>query len=170
MLSSSKKRKCHFNRENEEFKFTFTLLILYTSMSNVEAACVTKQPHDYKIHNSFGSKVNDNFLPSWIFQEGTCGCTVLYYTTLTDTRLLLRSEDPTYCSCYYEPNYNDASISSRDIAKMRESTNGQNCCSLLCAELCGCSTSCYSVPKYMELRRSFGSETLHVTKVDMAKA
>jgi len=116
-------------------------------MSNVEAACITKQPHHYKIHNSFGSKVNDNFLPSWIFQEGTCGCTVSYYTTLTDARLLLQSEDTTCCSCYYEPNYNDASIFLSDITKMRESTNGQNCCSLLCAKLCGCYTSCNSVPK-----------------------
>ncbi|CAF0728985.1 unnamed protein product [Adineta steineri] len=132
-------------------------------MSATKAVYVTKQPQNKDIYNGFGLMGNENFLQSWIFKEGTCGCTGSYYTTLTDTRLLLRTEDTKCCSCCCEQNYNDASIFLRDIAEMRESTESHDCCSFFCGKCC-------SGPKYMELRGSFGSEILHISKLDMLNA
>jgi hypothetical protein len=136
-------------------------------MSSVGAAYITKQPRDHDIHNSFGLMGNENHLRTWVFQEGTCGCTGSHYTTLTDTRLLLRSVDTECCRCCGEATHTDASIFLRDIAEMRESTESKDCCAHLCGKCCGC---CCRVPKYMELRGSFGTEILHVSQEDMTKA
>jgi hypothetical protein len=137
-------------------------------MARVGSRYVTKQPRDHDIHNSFGLMGNENHLNTWIFKEGTCGCTGSHYATLTDTRLLLRSEETRCCCCCCgELDHTDASIFLRDIAEMRESTEPKDCCSRLCGKCCGCCTCCCHVPKYMELRGSFGSEILHVSKTDM---
>lgn len=135
-------------------------------MSSVGSAYITKQPRDQDIHNSFGLMGNEHLLRTWVFKEGSCGCSGSHYTTLTDTRLLLRAEDTTCCSCCCAAGHNDASIFLRDIAEMRESTEGQDCCARMCCKCCSC---CCSTPKYMELRGTFGSEILHVSKTDMAK-
>src|SRR4051794_15454976 len=107
-------------------------------MASVGAAYITRQPRDQDIHNSFGLMGNENLLRIWTYQEGTCGCAGSYYTTLTDTRLLLRAEDTGCCTCCGEPTHSDASIFLRDIAEMRESTDAQDCGSRLCAKCCGC--------------------------------
>jgi hypothetical protein len=135
-------------------------------MASVGAAYITKQPRDYDIHNSFGLMGNEHLLRTWTFKEGTCGCTGSYYTTLTDTRLLLRFEDTACCSCCGEASHIDASIFLRDIAEMRESRDGQDCCSRACSTCCGC---CCHSPKHLELRGSFGTEILHVSHGDMPK-
>jgi hypothetical protein len=135
-------------------------------MTSVGAAYITKQPRDYEIHNSFGLMGNENLLRTWTFKEGACGCTGSYYTTLTDTRLLMRAEDSTCCSCCCPPTHADASIFLRDIAEMRESTENQDCCAHLCGKCCSC---CCHGPKFIELRGSFGTEILHVSKEDTPK-
>jgi hypothetical protein len=142
-------------------------------MSGVGAAYITKQPRNQNqdIHNSFSLMGNEHHLRTWIFKEGTCECTGSYYTTLTDTRLLLRFEDSTCCKCCSsEANHHDASIFLRDIAEMRESTQGRDSCAHSCGKCCGCCGCCCNTPKYMELRGTFGSEILHVSKEDMPKA
>jgi len=137
-------------------------------MASVGAAYITKQPRNQDIHNSFSLMGNEHHLRTWTFKEGTCGCTGSYYITLTDTRLLLRFEDTTCCRCCCsEASHHDASIFLRDIAEMRESSEGRDCCAHSCGGCCGC---CCHRPKYMELRGTFGSEILHVSKEDMPKA
>lgn len=129
---------------------------------------ITKQPtNPSNVHNSFRLLGNENLLHSWVFTEGSCGCTGSYYTTLTDTRLLLRSEDTKCCGCCCNPSYTDAAIFLRDIAEMRESTEAQDCCSRSLSKCCFC---CVNNPKFMELRGSFGSEILHLSMFDMLNA
>jgi len=137
-------------------------------MTNVRSAYVTSQPLDQNIHNSFALMGNEHLLRTWIFKEGTCDCSGSYYTTLTDTRLLLRSRDTGCCQCCSEPTHIDSSIFLRDIAEMRESNRGRDCCSRYC--VCGCCGCCCTTPKYMELKGTFGSEVLHVSKEDMPRA
>ncbi len=147
-------------------------------MASVGAAYLTRQPRNFDVHNSFGLMGNENHLRTWTFEEGACGCTGSYYASLTDTRLLLRSEDSTCCTCNCcnEGDHEDASIFLRDIAEMRESKAGQGCCASCWGKCCGCCTCCDSPgccchsPKHLELRGAFGSEILHVSKEDMLKA
>ncbi|CAF3520633.1 unnamed protein product [Rotaria sp. Silwood1] len=141
-------------------------------MSSVGAAYVTKQPRDSEIHNSFALMGNEHFIRSWEMREESCDCSGSHYTTLTDTRLLLRTMDTTCCSCCCEPGHIDASIFLRDIAEIRETTERQDCCSSLCTKCCGCCgccNCCCDTKKYLEVRGVFGSEILHVSKGEMLK-
>jgi hypothetical protein len=120
---------------------------------------------------------NENLLNAWTFKEGACGCSGSYHTSLTDTRILLRAEDSTCCSCNCcnEAGHVDASIFLRDVAEMREARN-QGCCITCWTKCCGCCTCCDTPgccchnPKRLELRGAFGTEVLHVSKEDMHKA
>ena len=138
-------------------------------MTNVGAAYIRKQPRDQDVHNSFGLMGNENLLRTWVLEEGRCGCSGSHYTSLTDTRVLLRAEDTTCCRCCGEANHTDASIFLRDIAEMRETTDSGDCCSNGCCTCCGCCAGSSSSRKFMELRGTFGTEILHVSKEDMLK-
>ncbi|CAF2709748.1 unnamed protein product [Rotaria sp. Silwood2] len=141
-------------------------------MSSVGAAYITKQPRDVEIHNTFALMGNEHFIRSWATTEGTCDCSGSYYTTLTDTRLLLRSMDTTCCSCCCEPGHMDVSIFLRDIAEIRESSDNEDCCSCCCTKCCACCGCCKRYcggKKYLEIRGVFGSEILHVSKADILK-
>lgn len=133
-------------------------------MASVGAAYIRKQPYD--IHNSFGLMGNENLLRTWEYREDSCSCAGSYYTTLTDTRLLLRAEDTKCCTCCSEPKHADASIFLRDIAEMRESRESQDCCTRCCPACCSC---CCNTAQYMEVRGTFGKEILHVSKEDLTK-
>lgn len=135
-------------------------------MASVGAAYISKQPGDYDIHNSFGLMGNEHFLRNWTYKEGACGCGDGHYITLTDTRLLLRAEESTFCCCCCDPGHTDATIFLRDIAELRETTDGVGCCALCCGKCCGC---CCRPPKYIQVRGSFGSEILFVSKLDAQK-
>lgn len=135
-------------------------------MTSVGAAYIRKQPQAQDIHNSFGLMGNENLLRTWEFKEGRCSCSGSYYTALTDTRLLLRSEDTTCCACCSEVTHTDASIFLRDIAQMRESRESEDCCTRTCPRCCTC---CCTVSKFMEVRGTFGSEILHISKEDMSR-
>ena len=139
-------------------------------MTSVGAAYISRQPRDYEIHNSFGLMGNEHLLRAWTFKDEGCGCSNGgYFITLTDTRLLLRSQDSVCCASCCTASHTDASIFLRDIAEMRESTDGEDCCARCCAKCCACCTCCCRVPKYVQIRGSFGSEILHVSKVDLPK-
>ena len=138
-------------------------------MSTAKPNYVTSQPRPQDLHNTFDLMGNENFLRSWKFEEKSCGCTDSYYTTLTDTRLLLRSEDTTCCSCCCEPNHTDSAIFLRDIAEMREITDATDCCTSCWAKCCPC-CSCCRVPKFIEIRGSFGQKEIYLDKPDFAKA
>lgn len=138
-------------------------------MSSVGAAYIARQPRDYDIHNSFTLMGNEHFLRSWLLEEEGCGCADSHYTTLTDTRLLLRSMNTKCCSCCCEPGHIDTSIFLRDIAVIREATETQDCCSRSCNACCGCCTCCCRKEKFIEVRGSFGSEKIHVAQTDLVK-
>jgi hypothetical protein len=146
-------------------------------MAAVGAAYISRQPRSFDVHNSFGLMGNENLLRTWIFRDEGCGCAGSYYTNLTDTRLLLRAEDSTCCSCSCcgEHGHADASIFLRDIAEIRESKESQGCCTRFCAKCCGCCGCCESSgccchsPKHLEVRGVFGSEIIHVSKEDVPK-
>ncbi|CAF4540309.1 unnamed protein product [Rotaria sp. Silwood1] len=134
-------------------------------MSKVGSAIITKQPHNFQIHNSFILMGNEIFLHEYTFADDTCGCANTYHTTLTDTRLLTRSETTCCCNSSYESDHLDASVFLRDIAEIRELAETRHCCSLLCDSCCGC---CCRPSSWMEVRGSFGSETLYISKADKA--
>ncbi|CAF1090086.1 unnamed protein product [Rotaria sordida] len=134
-------------------------------MSKVGSTIITNQPHNYEIHNSFILMGNEIFLQRYKFEDGGCGCTTIYHTTLTDTRLLIRSETTCCFNCSYEPDHLDASLFLRDIAEIRELTATRHCCSSLCDYCCGC---CCRPSSFIEVRGSFGSEKLYVSKADKA--
>lgn len=137
-------------------------------MTGVGAAYIRKQPFD--IRNSFGLMGNENLVRVWEYREETCSCSGSYYTTLTDTRLLLRSEDTKCCTCCSEPKHADASIFLRDIAEIRESRDSQNCCVRCCPTCCcACCNSCCNIAQYLEVRGTFGKEILHLSKQDMPR-
>jgi hypothetical protein len=139
-------------------------------MTSVGAAYISKQPRDYDIQNSFGLMGNEHFLRDWTYKEGPCECGDTHSITLTDTRLLLRAQESTCCCCCGEPGHTDATIFLRDIAELRETTEGLGCCALCCAHCFGsCCRCCCQVPKYIQIRGSFGSEILYVSKKDSPK-
>jgi hypothetical protein len=139
-------------------------------MTSVGSAYISKQPRDYDIHNGFALMGNEHLLRTWAHKEGPCDCGDGHFISLTDTRLLLRSEESTCCCCCCDPGHNDAAIFLRDIGELRETTDGLGCCAVCWAKCCGpCCTCCCRVPKYIEVRGSFGSEILHVSKEDAQK-
>ncbi|CAF2497173.1 unnamed protein product [Rotaria sp. Silwood2] len=134
-------------------------------MSKVGSAIITKQPRNYEIHNSFILMGNEIFLHEYTFEDGICGCSTTYHTTLTDTRLLTRSEITCCYNCSYEPDHMDASVFLRDIAEIREFEKTRHCCSSLCDICCEC---CFHPSSLIEVRGTFGSEKLYVSKADRA--
>jgi hypothetical protein len=122
---------------------------------------ITQQPPDLDISNSFSLMGNEKFLHTWTFEELVCGCGGTYYTTLTDTRLLLRSEEVNRYNCCCKSSRTDKSIFLRDISEMRESRETRNCCSSLCTNCCR------REQKSIEIRGTFGSEILHIPQTEM---
>jgi hypothetical protein len=141
-------------RANKKFFF------LVIAMSKNVSSPVTNQPHPDGFNNHFSLMGNEIFLQEWTFKEGCGGCSAIYHTILTDTRLLIRSETKSCCA----PDYNDVSMFLRDIAEMRVTTENHDCCSKLCAKCCAC---CCHGPKLIELKGVFGSQVLHIPKADM---
>lgn len=128
-------------------------------MTRVSSAPVTTQPDNYDIDNTFTRMGNEVLVHECMFQEGNCGCITKYYTTLTDARLLLRTETT---NCRYQPLYSDVSIFLRDIAELRRSTEARDNC-----DFCRCCVRCCRSPTILEIRGVFGSKTLHVPNEDM---
>ena len=136
-------------------------------MSTPKPAYISNQPRNTEIMNSFDLMGNENLLRTWSFEEKSCGCTDSYHVTLTDARLLLRSEDATCCGCV-DSNHSDSSIFLRDIAEIRESIEGSDdCCH--CPRCCPCCGCCCSTSKFLEIRGVFGSKSLHLKKEDLPK-
>jgi hypothetical protein len=125
-------------------------------MSKIGPNQITKQPQNDEIHNGFGIMGNEILLKQWKFEETTLGCSTIYHMILTDTRLLIRKETTGCC----DSDHTDFSVFLRDIAEIRESSEGYNCC-----PFCTC---CCRAPKVMKIRGAFGSHTLHIPKAHMA--
>ena len=113
-------------------------------MSRIASAAITAQPH---VHNSFRLMGNEKFEQEWTTHDGVLCCGTTHYATLTDTRILLRQEESRCCA---ESSHLDASLFLRDIAEMNESSENKFCCS--------------SALTLVELRGTFGSEKLFVSK------
>lgn len=137
-------------------------------MNPVRSAVVTTQPRRIEIANSFELMGNENLLNSWEIEDKRCACGESHNVTLTDARLLLRSEDMNCCGCC-DSDHTDSSIFLRDIAEMRESTTGDDRCSWCCIQRCPCCSCCCSISKLIEIRGIFGSKYLHVKKEDLPK-
>jgi hypothetical protein len=129
-------------------------------MTRIDSAPVTKQPTNYEIYNTFGVMGNETVLHETVYEEKTCGCATNYHTTLTDARLLIRSEP---IGCCNRRNHSDVSVFLRDIAEMRETTETRDNCGC-----CVCCVRCCHFPKILEIRGAFGSKTLHIPKDDLA--
>jgi len=129
-------------------------------MARIGSAPVTKQPNNYEIYNTFSIMGNEKILHESIFKENTCGCGANYHTTLTDARLIIRTEPKNCCN---RRNYSDVSIFLRDIAEIRQTTEIRDDC-----EFCACCVRCCHSPKIIEIRGTFGSKILHIPKDDLA--
>jgi hypothetical protein len=116
------------------------------------------------VPNSFGIFNGEKLLYDWRMEQGCSGCGGTHYTTLTDNRLLTRYEECVCSSCCSEPAHNDSSIFLYDIAQLVESTQARNCLDILCIKCCSC---CCRGPKYLQVRGSFTSEIIYLSKEDM---
>jgi hypothetical protein len=134
-----------------------------------QAVHVVNQPQHF-IANSFGMFNGETLLHDWKLEQGCCGCAGSYYTTLTDTRLLNRYEECVCCSCCCDPAHNDSAIFLHDIAQMVEATQARGCLNILCAKCCVFCPCCCRGPKILQVRGSFSSYILHLTKHDVAIA
>ncbi|CAF3738662.1 unnamed protein product [Rotaria socialis] len=134
-------------------------------MSKVGSANIITQPRHYEIHNSFVLMGNERFLHEYKFEEGTCGCSSIYYTTITDTRLLSRSETTGCCDCGSQPDHLDASIFLRDIVEIREAIQTSTCC--CCSFFARCCRCCRPPSSAIQIRGTFGSQIVHILKEDM---
>ena len=119
------------------------------------------------IRNNFSLMGNEKFRREWKGEEGCCGCKHVYYTTLTDTRLLLRHEEETCCCCPCcgETIAHDASIFLRDIAHLEETTKN-NCCSCLVPFLRRCFCASDTLEQ-IQIDGVFGEEIIHVKDDDV---
>lgn len=132
-------------------------------MSKVGSANITNQPRFHDIHNSFALMGNEKFLHEYKVEEGSCGCGSIYYTSLTNARLLIRSESKSCCSCGKKSDHIDISIFLRDVVEVREAMSTRHCCS-------SCITCCSSSKRssnLVEVRGVFGSHILHIAGDDM---
>ena len=124
------------------------------------------------ISNNFSLMGNEKYRREWKGEEGCCGCKHVYYTTLTDTRLLLRHEENTCCCfcccccpCCGETISHDASIFLRDIAELEEKTE-VNCCTCIlpCLRRCFCASDTLQT---IRVKGVFGEEQIRVTDDDV---
>jgi hypothetical protein len=59
-------------------------------MSKVNSAPIKKQPVNQEVYNTFPVMGNEEVLYEYTQENKFCGCTDIYYTTLTDARVLIR--------------------------------------------------------------------------------
>jgi hypothetical protein len=121
-------------------------------MTKVSSTPVTKQPGSYEIYSNFAVMGNEKVLYQCTEEKGSCGSKNIYYTTLTDARLLIRIETTNCCN---QEDYIDVSISLRDIAVIRQCRESRGIC------------RCCGISKLMELRGTFGSKRIPMTEKDM---
>lgn len=131
-------------------------------MSKITPAFITKQPHYTDIHNSFGLMGNEAFVSEYKVEDGGCGCSRIYHTTLTDTRLLIRSEPIGCCHCC-QPDHMDVSVFLRDVVEILEFVETRHCCSSCCDTLC----SCCGTNDLIEIRGTFGSQILRIPREEV---
>lgn len=120
-------------------------------MTRMNSAPVTTQPIIPDIYNTFGIMGNEKILYDGNKERRRCGCTDVYYTTLTDARILTRTERQICWCCSSQGNYSDVSIFLRDIGQIRE--KHIRCC-------------CCRSEEILELRGVFGSKILHLSEDD----
>ena len=97
-------------------------------MTKINSASITKQPIIHDIYNTFSIMGNEEVLYEGSKEQRRCGCTNIYYTTLTDARILTRTERQVCWCCPPQGNYLDVSIFLRDIALIRQLKENGNCC------------------------------------------
>lgn len=140
-------------------------------MSKVASATVVRdQPEASNvrpINNNFSLMGNEKYKREWKGEEGCCGCKHVYFTTLTDTRLLLRHEEETccLCPCCGETISHDASIFLRDIGSLEEKSD-KTCCSCCLPFLRRCFCASDTLQK-IRVQGVFGEETIYVTDDDV---
>jgi hypothetical protein len=117
-------------------------------MSKVNSAPIKKQPVNQDVYNTFPVMGNEEVLYEYTQENKFCGCSDIYYTTLTDARVLIRIDTTTCCN---QQDYTDSSLFLRDIAVIR-----------LIRE-----SRCCRKSKIMELRGIFGSKILRIPENDM---
>ncbi|CAF1199786.1 unnamed protein product [Adineta steineri] len=128
-------------------------------MSKVSPNYIITQPENDDILNSFGIMGNENFLHKWTVEQRNCGSTTTYHTTLSDARLLIRTEKRKCCMKHHM----NVSIILQDIAGIRESRNTRHCCCFLCT----CCGRCCRTPRLFEVRGIFGSHQFIIPKEDV---
>jgi hypothetical protein len=112
----------------------------------------------------------ESLLHDWRMQQGCSGCGGTHFTTLTGNRLLTRYEECIFSRCCCDPAHNDSSIFLYDIAQLLETTQARGCLEILCAKCFVCCPCCCRGAKYLELRGSFGSQIIYLSKKDAAIA
>lgn len=125
-------------------------------MTKINSAPVTRQPIIHDIYNTFSIMGNEQVLYEGNKEQRRCGCKNIYYTTLTDARILTRTERQVCWCCPSQGNHWDVSIFLRDIAQIRQIQEDCNCC--ICCRRSG---------DMLELRGVFGSKILHLPEDDL---
>ena len=136
-------------------------------MARVSASTVRIQPHPEPVQNSFALMGNEKFLYDWEAELGCCWFKKHYFSTLTDTRLLLREEISSGCCCCVKQIPLDSSIFLRDIVQMEEVSSNHPVDSSACT---GCCDSFSDTMKCLELKGAFGTEKVYGTSEDIKLA
>lgn len=140
---------------------------------------INQQPKVYHrpIKNSFDLLASEKIYREWHYSDAVCCCDDSYHTTLTDIRLLTRSEDNVCGMACSEPSQTDSAIFLCDIDQMRECRGEQPTFSFLLCMTLTCAWPCYVVrrifcpkPKCLEVFGVFGTELVRVKREDMPNA
>lgn len=139
---------------------------------NTPVYVITEQPQSYYryLPNSFRLLTSEKLYREWSYTDRYCCCLNVFHTTLTDIRLLTRSEETICCG---EPSHSDSSVYLRDISQIRECRGEQPTFFFLLWLLLICAWPCYVVrrifcPKHkcLEVYGSFGSELVRLREQD----
>ncbi|CAF1007538.1 unnamed protein product [Rotaria magnacalcarata] len=132
-----------------------------------ESMHITAQPTNADILNTFPMLPGEKLVKQW--QVGRCchsNCFGKYVITLTDSRLLSRTEICSYlgclCGCCCDHPYIDSTINLRNIAQIKGL--GASCLYIWFYRIWNCAFCC--PPHSFDVRGSFGSQLIYVSRAE----
>ncbi|CAF3258271.1 unnamed protein product [Rotaria socialis] len=135
------------------------------STNHEESMHVTAQPTNAGILNTFKMLPGEKFVKQWdVARCCNSNCFGRHAITLTDSRLLSRSEACSWlgclCGCCCDHPHIDSTINLQNIAQIR--TFSGTACYLWIFRIWNCDICC--VPNALDVRGSFGSELIYVDR------
>jgi hypothetical protein len=124
---------------------------------------VNAQPKQYDIQSHFGMFPGERLLYHTEMKTGCCQGGNNYYTSVTDTRYVVRNEEFVCCGCCCQRPYLDTCIYLNDITELREVRGDNGCCIRCCQNCWPCLCCCrLMISKRLQFRGTFGSHTIHI--------